>query len=167
MKKRTRTFATMAGATSLVLSLPLITQMASAATNTAAKMTQPVPTQVCVQALAERDTAFLSTIDGHIAAQKTATTAHRNALLQAAKITNEAERQEALKKAQEDFQTAMKAAFGTQDHAAEMAAMKTACGDSFRGGMRKGFGTIDGMGKGGKKHGAMMKSMHRGEKVRQ
>lgn len=170
--KKSFTYGAIAGATSLAIALPMLAQFASAATATTdtTMNSRPVPTQACIHALAERDATFLSTVDAHIAAQKTATAAHRDALLKAATITDDTERQEALQKAHEDMQTAMKAAFGTQDRSAEMAAMKTACGDSFHGGMSMGIKdmTHPNRGEGGKKkHGGMMNVMQRGEMQKQ
>lgn len=170
--KKSFTYGAIAGATSLAIALPMLAQFASAATATTdTKMnSRPVPTQACILALAERDTAFLANVDAMIAAQKAATIAHRDALTAAAAMTSDADRQEALKKAHEDMQTAMKAAFGTQDRSAEMAAMKTACGDSFHGGMWMGMKgmTHPTRGEGGKKkHGGMMNVMQRGEMQKQ
>lgn len=137
MKKTSFTFGAIAGATSLAIALPMVAQLASAATDTNSTNqagARPVPTQECVLALAERDTNFLAKIDSMTAAHKAATIAHRDALTAAAAITDDTERQDALKKAQEDFRTAIQTARGSEDHTAGMEALKAACGDSFRGG---------------------------------
>lgn len=123
-----------AGATGLALAVPILAQMVSAASSTAGTAdilkTRPVPTQACVQAMADQDGKFLASVDAMITAQKAATKAHQNALVAAAAITDDTARAEAIKAAQEAFRTAMEAAFNADDKKAEMEAMKTACGDS-------------------------------------
>ncbi len=126
-----------AGATSLAIAVPLLAQMVSAASGTATTTadvlkTRPVPSQACVQAMADQDGKFLANVDAMIAAQKAATKAHHDALVAAAAITDDTARGEAIKAAQEALRTAMDAAFKADDKKADMDAMKTACGDSFR-----------------------------------
>jgi len=124
------------GISSVAVAIPVLAQLASAAsgdTSSAASSfakTRPVPTQACIEAMAAQDTNFLAHIDATIAAQKAATQAHKDALLAAASITDNTERAAALKKANEDFRTAMKNAMGSQaDIKASMDALKAACGN--------------------------------------
>lgn len=124
-----------AGATSLAIAVPLLAQLVSAASGTATTTadvlkTRPVPSQVCVQAMADQDTKFLANVDAMITTQKAATKAHHDALVAAAAITDDTARGEAIKAAQEALRTAMDAAFKADDKKAEMEAMKTACGDN-------------------------------------
>lgn len=153
------TAGAIAGISSIALAIPVLAQISSAAStgttasaSTAAK-TRPAPTVACVQALAAKDDAFLSNVDTMIAAQKTATTTHRNALTAAAAITDDTQRQAAVKAADEAFRTAMKTAMDSQmtTGKTEMEALKTACGDTM-GGMRFEMafgGPMGGHGKGG------------------
>lgn len=123
------------GAASLLVAVPMLAQLAGAANFTAATPVdflkdRPVPTQTCIEAMATQETKSLSTMDAVTAAHKAASTAHRDALLAAAKITDETTRGEALKAAHEAMRTAMEAAMQKTDMQADMDAMKAACGDS-------------------------------------
>ncbi len=115
----------------VLVAIPLITQIslvsaARNATETAKKMTGP--TSACVQALAAKDTAFLSTIDANIALQKTATQAHKDALTAAAALTDDGARTTAFMKAEKEFMTAMaKIILGGEDKKVAEA-IRTACG---------------------------------------
>lgn len=122
------------GATSLLIAIPMFAQMAGAASSSSLTTTRPVPTQTCVLAMADHETTMLSNIDAMTAAHKAAATAKRNALKAAAALTDDTARMEALKKAQETFRAAMEATMMAKDGTG-MAALKTACGDSFPMGM--------------------------------
>lgn len=127
-----------AGASSLAVAIPLLAQMAGAQSASSAATdvlkTRPVPSQACVQALATRDASALAQIDTHVAAHKSALQARQSALSAAASITDDTARQEAVKAAHEAFRTAMEASMGSkEDRQADMEALKTACGDAFRG----------------------------------
>ncbi|MBP9850265.1 MAG: hypothetical protein KBC47_01080 [Candidatus Peribacteraceae bacterium] len=130
------TLGAVTGATSLLLTVPIFAQMAGAqsvsSAATAATKTRPVPTQTCVLAMADHETAMLNTIDANTAARKSAATAKRDALKAASALTDDTARMEAVKKAQEAFRTAMQSTMKPHDEVA-MAALKAACGDSFRG----------------------------------
>lgn len=141
--KKSFTLGAIAGATSLAVAVPVIAQMVSAASEpafTAADM--PVPSQACVQAMADQETAHLSSMNSMHAAMKTASAARRDALASAAKVADDTARQEAVKQAQMSFREAMKAAMEAQgDRSAGMEALKTACGDHFpMMGMAHGMG---------------------------
>ncbi len=125
------------GATSLLIAIPMFAQMAGAASSSSTTMTgkaRPIPTQTCILAMADHETAMLSTIDARTAAHKAAATAKRDALKAAAALTDDTARMEALKKAQETFKAAMESTMKAKDETA-MTALKTACGDSFPMGM--------------------------------
>ncbi|MFA6523169.1 MAG: hypothetical protein WCS85_02270 [Candidatus Peribacteraceae bacterium] len=144
------TIGAIVGATSLAVAFPLLAQFAGAAESTTQTTPpeRPVQTQACVQALASRDDATLSGIDALIAAQKSATLAHRDALTAAAALTDDTARQEAVQKADEAFRTAMDTArkANTAEQTA-MEAVKTACGDAGFGGRgMMGFGQMEGRG---------------------
>jgi hypothetical protein len=68
------------------------------------------PTQAQVQDMIKRDDTFLQNIDAMTAAHKTAMQAHKAALTAAAAITDDAQREAAVKKANDDLRTAMQAA---------------------------------------------------------
>lgn len=154
------TYGAVAGISSLALAVPFLAQISSAASTgssaatTTAKAARPAPTQACVVALVAKDDAFLANVDTMIAAQKTATQTHRNALNAAASITDDTQRQAAVKAADEAFRTAMKTAMEshmTVDKT-QMEALKTACGNAGMGG---GMHFEMGMGMGGPGHGGM------------
>lgn len=147
------------GVTSLLIAVPLFAQMAGAASSSATTMTgktRPVPTQTCVLAMADHETSMLSTIDARTAAHKAAAMAKRDALKAAAALTDDTERMEALKKAQEDFKAAMESTMKTKDETS-IAALKTACGDSFPMGMGGHMGGKEGMK--GKMHGKLAEKL--------
>jgi len=109
---------------SLALAVPLMAQVAgaqsSAATTTQENSSTRVPffkeffpkavSQEDVQAMIDRDNAFLSNIDAFIALQKEVTQNHRIALTAAADITDDTARQEAVQAAHEAQRTAIQAA---------------------------------------------------------
>lgn len=128
------TLGAASGALSLAIAVPLFAQMAGAASSSATATNRPVPTQACVLAMADHETTMLSNIDAMTAAHKAAATAKRDALKAAAALTDDAARMEALKKAQETFRASMETTMKAKDETS-MAALKTACGDSFPMGM--------------------------------
>lgn len=115
-----------AGALSLLIAVPVFAQGVGA---TSSKKGRTAPSQTCVLAMADYETTMLSNIDARTAAHKAAATAKRDALKAAAALTDDTARMDALKKAQEDFRTAMEAMMKTKDQAA-MDTLKAACGDS-------------------------------------
>ncbi len=149
MKKFTLGVAT--GMTSLAIAIPLLAQgslaaSSSAATGRTTAANRPVASQACIQAMAQKDDLFLSHIDAKTAAQKTATQAHKTALTAAAGIADDTQRKDALKKAEDDFRTAMQAVMDANktDTTALMQTIRTACGNA------------NGMGMGMGMHGPMM-----------
>lgn len=157
-----------AGSTSLLVAVPFLAQMAGAASGTTTKnilKDAPVLTQVCVQALADQEATMLNSMDARNASQKALMQTHQKALAAAAAITDDTARSEAVKKAQEDMRTAMKAAMdANKPDETQMEKMKTACGDSFGGKFMFGPGPM-GMevhgprGKGGPGHGMLEKKL--------
>lgn len=161
------TYGAVAGISSIALAIPLLAQISSAAstgssaTTTTPGVTRPAPSQACVQALAAKDASFLSTIDAMIAAQKTATQTHEDALTAAAAITDDTQRAAAVKAADQAYRTAMQTAMQTQmtNGKTQMDALKTACGNAEGGmsGLGFGSGPMDGW-----NHGPMKGSMRGG-----
>lgn len=110
------TLGAIAGITTVVLAVPMLAQMSSAATATTTggtasspaawpSFTRPVPTQQQVKDRAAEDGAFLQNIDAMIAIQKSATQAHEAALTAAASIADDTQRQAAVQKADDDRRT--------------------------------------------------------------
>lgn len=142
MKPFTKGFA--AGAVALTAAVPLLAQTAFAARGERAPFgkpdeARPVPTQACVQAMADLETARLSVFDQESADRKAKMQAHRDALVAASKIADDAQRQAAMKAAMEDLRPDQKP---TMPEAVAKAtdAVKAACGDTmaFKDGMRLG-----------------------------
>ncbi len=134
-----------AGMSSLALAVPLLAQVAGAATNETLDTTSPaIPSQECTQAMADLETAHLAIVDEQLATRKASMQAHRDALVAAAQIEDDAQRAEALKTAHE----ALRASAPEQNDAvtAAMEAVRAACGDTFH--FMGGFG---GPGFGGKR----------------
>jgi len=126
-----------AGASSLALAAPFFVHAASSDVSSSSF----VPSQACVQALADSEAARLSSMDSMMELQKSALQAHKNALAAAATIADDTVRKDAVKKANEDFRAAVKAAHDQQPAAVQeaMTAVQTACGG--RGmGFTGGFG---------------------------
>jgi hypothetical protein len=119
------------------LLLPLMAYAATASSASSAKTARPAPTQACVQAMAAQDADFLAHIDAMIAAQKAATQAHKDALTAAAALTDDAQRQAAVQKANQAFRTAMDAVRKDDKTAAD--AVRAACGAAGKGGMMEGM----------------------------
>ncbi|MDB4978086.1 MAG: hypothetical protein JWM56_272 [Candidatus Peribacteria bacterium] len=133
------TLGVVAGVSSLVIAVPIVVQVAGAASGSSASskitMTKTVPSQACVQALVKKDDLFLANLDTVTAARKAATQAHKTALTAAAAITDDTQRQAAVQKAESDFRTAMQAVMVTKSTDAQtiMDAVKTACGKTMMG----------------------------------
>jgi hypothetical protein len=120
------TLGAVAGMASIALAIPVLAQVAgaqsvtssvsSAGTTQSAPFSQGFwhkrtpPTQAQVQDMIKRDDTFLQNIDAMTAAHKTAMQAHKAALTAAAAITDDAQREAAVKKANDDLRTAMQAA---------------------------------------------------------
>ncbi|MFH0851382.1 MAG: hypothetical protein V1876_01400 [Candidatus Peregrinibacteria bacterium] len=134
---------TLVGISSLIL-VPLLASAASSASGMVGNPPQrPVPSQECVQAIVAQQDLVLSTFDATSAARKSALQAHRDALAAAAAITDETQRQAALKQANDDFRTAMKdlmPANSTEMQAARQAVSDACGGPGHKGGMGLGIG---------------------------
>ncbi len=116
------TLGAIAGATSLMIAVPVLAQVSSAATETtgttsslsattsANRFGRGPLTQAQVQTLADTDASFLTNVDALVTVLKTAVQNRKTALTAAAAITDETARQTAVKKAMTDFRTAMEAA---------------------------------------------------------
>lgn len=134
-----------AGFSTIALAAPLFAQGTANTTNTPA--TDVIPSQACIEALASQESEQLSRIDAMITAQKDAMSVHQAALKVAAGITDDDERQAAVKKANDIFRASMKSMMESQeDRTTQREALRTACGDYRAFGM--GFGMGMGMGKG-------------------
>lgn len=150
------TLGVMAGASSLLVAVPLLATLSSAQSSISSSTTtggeRPIPSQACVSALAAQEDFMLSNMDAMHATHKTTMTAHRDALTAAAAITDDTARQEALKTAHEAMRTAMEAAMeSAPDPTATMEAVRDACGDMFmfHGGKGMKMGKMFRMGHGG------------------
>lgn len=142
------TIGIITGISSVAIAIPILAQLSSAASSSSATVhTKPVPSQACVQALAAKDAAELSTIDSQTAAHKAALQAHEAALTAAAAITDDTQRQAAIKKADADFAAALKAGMTSSQTAMQTAldGVKTACGNTM--GRPGAFGIGGPMGK--------------------
>lgn len=132
------TLGAIAGMSSLALAIPILAQVAGAASSDSssamsARFQHEAPSQECVEALVAMNDAVLDSFDAMTAAHKNALIAKRDALEAAAQIADETERQEALHKAEEDFRAAMEAARDANDMDAIMEAVRSACGGMFGG----------------------------------
>ncbi len=142
--------ASVAAGAVLTIAIAAFAQSSAASDST----TRPIPTQTCVQAMATEMGSHLANFDTENAKRKTLMQTQLAALAAAANITDDTARGEALTKAREDFHAAMKADMEAHkaEREASMAAIKTACGDSFRHGfgmgMMKGPGFFGGPGHG-------------------
>lgn len=140
------------GASSLGLAIPIFVQAASSSSgSTTSKPASFNPTQACVQALAARDQAKLTTMDSLLQARKSALQSRKDALTAAAAITDDVQRKDAVKKANDDFRAAMKTIMDQTKTAQQttMDTIRTACG---RGGGifgAKGMGPMMGKDFGG------------------
>jgi hypothetical protein len=119
-KSSTFTIGAVAGIVTLTLAVPLLVQIAGAAGTSSSSpsplsswrsmMQHRIPTQQEVQAMADRDSAFLKNIDTLVTVEKTAKQAHLTALTAAAAIADDTQREAAVKKANEDERAAIQAA---------------------------------------------------------
>ncbi len=169
MNNRVKIIAGSLAGSVIVGALPLALAQSSSGTTSSAGLFDrflgsgkelPIPSQECVEALAGMDAAMLSTIDAMTAAHKTALQAHQAALKTAASITDDTQRQEAVKAAHVTMREAMKTFMDSHkdDHQGAMDAVKAVCGDIGPHGfkmMRPGL-----MGQGGHK-GMMFNRMHK------
>jgi hypothetical protein len=121
----------LAGASALIVGIPLVAQLSSAqSAPSAGGASSSVPSQACVEALVARDDAFLATIDADTAARKSAIQAHEAALKAAAAITDDAQREAAVQKANVDLRTALQNAKQAEgNEKTVMDNVKSACGD--------------------------------------
>lgn len=160
MRSFTKGFA--AGATALAVGVPLMAQMALAASADVPDSgkvlpddaERPAPSQPCTEAMAHLASAHVDVFDEMNKARKEKMIAHRDALIAAAAITDDAQRAEVLKSAHE----AMKPTEERTVPAALQAAMdevKSKCGDTMMFKGRRGH-----MGGHG---GPFMMKMRRGE----
>lgn len=166
------TLGAVAGVSTLLLAVPFVAQIAGAqSASSVATSSPPVPSQACVQTMVGLEDAHLANIDAMMASKKQSMQTRRDALAAVAAITDDAQRQEALKRMHEDMRANMKTSMTQPEAVATaMEAVKAACGDSlgFRGGFHKGFGMGHMMGKrGGKHHGWMKPSQESSTSVQQ
>ncbi len=137
-----------AGVSSLALVAPLFVQAASS--SPAEISARPVPSQACLQAVTAAEEAHLSFMDAMFHARKSALQEHKNALAAAAAIADDAERKDAVQKANVALRTAMQDAHADLPEALQDArdSIRDACdGAGFgmglmgdRAGPMKGFG---------------------------
>lgn len=148
-------FGTIIGVSSLIL-VPLLALAASSSSTGSGKPSRgerPVPSQACIQAQVAKEDLMLSTMDATAVARRAAIQTRRDAFSAAASIVDDVQRQAAIKKANDDFQTAMKALIETKstEMKAAMDAVRTACagqaggkggkgGPEFNQGFGGGFG---------------------------
>ena len=152
--KKTFALGAAAGMSSLALAVPLLAQLAGAASSDtvssgAATQAQHVHTRECVEALAAHDDFMLSGMDAMVVAHKAATIAHRDALRAAATITDDEQREAAVKNAHAALRAAIRAAMeGQGDKTAQMEELHAACDDAigFHGMMLHGLGPMGGKG---------------------
>lgn len=120
---------------SLVIAVPLVAQVSNAQStgSTTSTATAAIPSQACVEAMANVENVRLSQFDTMNAKRKQSMQTRASALAAAAKITDDTERQDALKQIREDMKTemeSMKDSVPTEIQTA-MDAVKTACGNTF------------------------------------
>lgn len=116
--KKTFTLGVLAGMSSLALAVPVVAQVAGAATDDQESSTvttdkfrvRPEFKQPTLQEMIDNDTKLLATIDSMGATVKTATQAHKAALTAAVSITDVAAQKTAIQKANEDMRVTMHAA---------------------------------------------------------
>lgn len=130
------TLGAVAGMTTLIIAVPVIAQISSAATEdviTFSGEDLPTPTQECLVARVALEEAHLANFDTQTAAHKQQMQAHVNGLKAASQIADEDARNEALKDMREDMHVAMEALHESQPEAitAAMEGVKEACGDAF------------------------------------
>lgn len=132
------TLGVVAGMSSLALAVPVIAQVAGAASGDEIDVDSlPIASQECTQAMADMASAHLDVFDQLQSQRKSQMEAHRDALVAAAQITDDEQRAEALKAARKD----MRPDGQMQENETIMAAMeavRTACGDTLK--FAGGFG---------------------------
>lgn len=139
------TLGAIVGASSLALAVPLIAQMASAQSASGQSWgNKPVPSQACIQALADYEATMLSSFDSLNAQRKTIIQTHHDALVAAAAIVDETQRKDALKTAEQTKRDAMKKLMDGQNASDTITAIKNACGNA----MPFGKGMMGDMGMG-------------------
>lgn len=147
MKTFTKGFA--AGASALAVAVPLMAQMALAAsgdeTSSGASdaANRSVPSQACTEAMADLASAHLDVFDEMSAQRKAKMQAHRDALVAAASIADDEQRREALRPAREDMRPDEKPE-PPAAVAAAMEAVRAACGDTMA--LKGGRGPMGGHG---------------------
>ncbi len=113
--KKSFTLGAIAGITSFAIAIPILAQVSSAANTSSASSSdnafyeRGMHRQPDLQTMIDRDTAFLANVDAMIASLKTATQTRLNALNAAKALTDEAAQRDAVKKANDDFHSAMQA----------------------------------------------------------
>ncbi len=133
MKSFTKGFA--AGATALAVGVPLMAQMALAASadqavsQAADAQDRPSPSQPCTEAMAHLASAHVDVFDEMNKTRKEKMIVHRDALVAAAAIADDAQRAEALKSAHEAMKPTEERTIPAAIQTA-MDAVKAACGDT-------------------------------------
>lgn len=156
------TLGVVAGMSSLAVAVPMLASVAGAQSSSATAdvlKDRPIPSQACVQAMADHEGTMLSKIDAMMASHKSIMAEHQKALDAAADIADDTARSEAVQKAHEDMRTAMMAAKNAEgEQTSEMDALKEACGDAmmFKAMHGPGFGMMM-KGPGGRHGHGMMK----------
>lgn len=141
---KTFTFGAVTGITALAVAFPVIAQISSAQTTSSASSTtrsaamarvRTPLTQAQVQTRIDQDAAFLANVDAAVTVQKSATQAHKDALTAAVSMTDDTQRQAAVKAADEAMHTALQSAMTANP--------------SLEAGMHFGFGKGGHHGRGG------------------
>lgn len=135
MKTFTKGFA--AGASALALGIPLLAQVALAASgdgasagDTVPSADRPVPSQPCTEAMAHLAAAHVDAFDEMNKERKAKMIAHRDALVAAAAIGDDSARQEALKAAHGSMKPGEDKPELPAAVQAAMDGVKAACGDT-------------------------------------
>ena len=135
------TLGALSGISALAIGFPLVAQMSFAQSSEAAASAQanrPVPTQACVQAMANLESVKLSHFDTHQAEMKDKLEEHLTALQAAAALSDEDARKAALQAMHESMKAEKPEA--PADVQAAQEALKTACGDTMKMKGQKGPG---------------------------
>lgn len=132
------TLGMVAGMSTLTLAVPVLAQLSLAADETA-PANALVPSQACVEAMVALEDQHLANFDQHIAAQKTRIQERRDALATIADIADDSTREEALKQLRDDLKSSREDMQPSDEMKAAMDAVRTACGDAFRGHGPMGF----------------------------
>lgn len=140
------------GTSTLGIAVPLFAWAASSSASSessSARANAFNPSQACVQALAARDQSELTNFDSIVLARKSALQARSAALSAAAAMADDVQRKDAVKKANDDFRTAMKTIMDQTKTAQQtnMDTLRTACGKGGKMFGGEGFGRgINGLG---------------------